>query len=177
MTYEKIIPGPFILILHGPSCGGKSTLSDILFKRYGNIFKGKSDTLKRLISDYDPITHRDFVTALTLVTMKYALEQGFSVIKEGGLHGLNETVEFSKSMNIPLFIVNISAPWHVLAIRFEERIGKPIPGVKINTNTDRFKEIYEEYLSTKLETPLEFDSSELTPEEIVEKIVSAVRAY
>ena len=171
---EKLTNNQFILVLHGPSCGGKSTVSDIIFKKYGGIFKGKSDTIKRLISDYDNTIHHDLVGIMTIETMRVALEHGLSVMKEGGLYGLNEMVALSHMHNIPLFIVNISAPWDILLKRFEVRIANPIAGVKINTDHTKFKEIFDQYHATKIDSPLTFDSSIQSPEEIVAAIISAI---
>lgn len=177
MNKPQLTNNQFLLVLHGPSCAGKSTISDIIFKQYGGIFKGKSDTIKRLISDYDYPTHRDMVGEMTLATMKIALAHGLSVLKEGGLYGLPELVSISKETQVPLFMVNIAAPWEVLLERFQVRKENPLPNVKINTDTTRFKEVYDEYLATKMETPLEFDSSKQTPEEIVATIVARIKKH
>lgn len=171
---EKLTQSPFILVLHGPSCAGKSTVSDIIFKKYGNIFKGKSDTIKRLISDYDNTVHHDIVGIITLETMRVALEHGFSILKEGGLYGLDEMIALSQTHNVPLFITNIAAPWETLLERFNERIATPIPGVKINTDHTKFKEIFDKYHTTKIDSPLTFDSSVQSPEEIVNTIITTI---
>lgn len=171
---EKLTPDQFILVLHGPSCAGKSTVSDIIFKKYGGIFKGKSDTIKRLISDYDNTIHHDLVGLMTLETMRVALEHGLSVMKEGGLYGVDETVQLSEQFKVPIFIANISAPWEVLLGRFNERIAAPIPGVKINTDHTKFREIFDRYHATKHDSLLTFDSSVQSPEEIVAAIVEKI---
>ncbi len=172
---EKLTNKQFILVLHGPSCGGKSTVSDIIFKKYGGIFKGKSDTIKRLISDYDYATQFEMVSEMTLATMKIALAHGLSIIKEGGmLYGIDELRKISQDTGIPLFIATIEAPWEVLLERFEVRINNPRPNIKINTDVDRFRKIFDEYHATKPVTPLAFDSSVQTPEEIVAAIISAI---
>ncbi|MEI8223650.1 MAG: hypothetical protein WCG20_00840 [bacterium] len=171
---EKLTNNQFILVLHGPSCGGKSTVSDIIFKKYGGIFKGKSDTIKRLISDYDNTIHHDLVGIMTIETMRVALEHGLSVMKEGGLYGLDEMVALSQTHQIPLFIANISAPWEILLERFDQRIASPIPGVKINTDHTKFKEIFDTYHATKIDSPLTFDSSIQSPDEIVTVIISTI---
>ncbi len=175
MPQEKLSPHQFILILHGPSCGGKSTVSDLLFRTYAGIYKGKTDTIKRLISDYDYATQFEMVSEMTLATMKIALAHGLSIVKEGGmLHGIDELRKISQDIGIPLFIATIEAPWEVLLERFEVRINNPRPNVKINTDVDRFRKIFDEYHATKPMTPLAFDSSVQAPEEIVSIITQHI---
>lgn len=168
---NHLTPTPFILVLNGPSCAGKTTVSDIIFKAYGGIFKGKSDTIKRLISDYDYTQHHDLVAEMTLATIKVALGHGLSILKEGGLYGIEEMQRLAHESNTPIFIANIEAPWEVLVERFQERVANPIPGLKINTDLTRFREVYDEYLATKPATPYEFDSSLMTPDQIVSAII------
>ncbi len=50
----------------------------------GDIYKAKSDTIKWLISDFDPPTHREVVYFMTFETMRVALAHGLSAMKEGG---------------------------------------------------------------------------------------------
>ncbi len=168
----------FLLILKGPSCGGKSSISDIIFEKYAGIYKAKSDAIKWLISDYQSTRHRGIVHLMTLGTMRTALSNGLSVLKEGALWGPETYVEMSKELNIPLFIANIEAPWDVLESRFEKRIEAKEQGARIsNVDPKRFKELYDMYLDSKMKTEMEFDSSKESPEEIVKQIVSYIRNH
>lgn len=170
--------GPFLLILNGPSCGGKSTVSDLLCEKYSGIYKAKSDVIKWLISDYQPAAHRGVVHQMTIETMRVALSRGLSVIKEGASWEPEKYVELSKAANVPMYTVNIEAPWEVLVSRFEARVEAKKLGAKIsNVDPKRFKELYDLYLSTKTSSELEFDSSKDTPEQIAKQIVAYVRAH
>jgi len=177
MSKEKIIDNQFLLIINGPSCGGKSAVADVLYEKYGGIFHGKSDHIKWLISDYDPNVHREFVHLMTYEIVKVALLCGFSIIKEGNIFEPEKYVEIAKKAEIPLFVANIEAPRDVLLSRFEKRIEAKKLGAKKIANTDprRFKELYDMYNSTKMETSLVFDSSKQNPEEIAETIVTFIR--
>lgn len=174
---ERLQDRQFFLLFNGPSCGGKSTVSDIIFERYGGIYKAKGDVIKWLISDYQPNEHRRIVHLMTMETLRIALAQGLSVMKEGGSWEPEAYAELSKAANVPLVVVNIEAPWEVLLSRFEKRIEAKKQGMQIsNTDPKRFKEIYDRYLSTKVKSELEFDSSKETPEQIVEQIVFYMRS-
>lgn len=178
MSKEKIIDKQFLLILNGPSCGGKSAVSDIIFETYGSIYKAKSDAIKWLISDYDANLHRGVVHIMTFETMRVALSHGLSVMKEGGSWEPEKYVALAGMAHVPLFIANVEAPWAVLAARFEARKEAKKQGAKIsNTDPKRFKELYDMYIDTKMKTELEFDSSTQSPEEIAGKIVFYIRTH
>lgn len=177
MKKGKLTSKQFLLILNGPSCGGKSAVSDVLFDKYGGIYKAKSDAIKWLISDYDAKRHRGIVFRMTLETVRVALGAGLSVVKEGALHDAGkELVVMAKKAKARFFVANISAPWDVLKTRFAERIAMKKKGAKIsNASPKRFKELYNMYLGEKMKTELEFDSSTQSPEKIVDEIVLYIK--
>ena len=176
---EKLSQKQFLLILNGPSCGGKSNVSNILTERYGGIYNAKSDAIKWFISDYNPHVHRTAVYEMTLETIRVALKHGLSVIKEGALYKPEKLIQIAQEYSIPVFIANVSAPKDVLEERFQERIEskEKNQNAKIaNVDPHRFNELYEMYIETKMESPLEFDSSKQTAEEITDNIVSYIRS-
>ena len=178
MTKEPLTPNQFFLIVNGPSCGGKSSVSDVLCEKYGRIFKGKSDVIKWLISDYTAVNDRGVLLEMTVATMRVALSHGLSVLKEGAHWAPEKYVAMAKEFNIPLFIANVEAPWDILVERFEHRIEKKKLGAKIaNTDPVRFKELYDSYNLTKMETSLSFDSSKQSPEEIASTIATTIQNY
>lgn len=176
MTKQKLTQQQFFLIVNGPSCGGKSTVSKILLEQYGGIFNAKSDHIKWLISDYEATTHRAIVHEMTLGLIKTALNNGLSVLKEGGFEPETLT-QIAKDYNTPLFVANISAPRDILDKRFLERIEAKKNGAKIsNVDPKRFSELCEMYLTSKMSTPLEFDSSLQSPEDISVAIAKYIQA-
>ncbi len=178
MAKQKLTPHQFFLILNGPSCGGKSTVSNVLFEECAGIFKAKSDYIKWLISDYEAAAHRAIVQDMTLGLIEIALKNGLSVLKEGALFEPEQLVQIAKKFHIPLFIANISAPREVLDQRFLERIESKKQGAKIaNIDPKRFSELYEMYFANKMDSPLEFDSSQETPEAIAAAISKYIQAH
>jgi predicted kinase len=174
---EKIVDKQFLLIVNGPSCGGKTTVAKAILERYGSIFDASMDNIKWHISDYAPERHRPTVQDMTHELMHIALKHGLSVLKQGASWKPEDIIAIADEHKVPWVLVNVSAPWDVLAQRFEGRIEEKIKGGRIsNVSHERFKELYDMYQETKMETPLEFDSSKQSPEEMVEAIVTYVRA-
>lgn len=178
MSKERLTKNPFLLLIDGPSCSGKTSVASAITEKYGEIFNAKHDKIKWLISNYKSSNHRNIVYDITRSTIKTALENGLSVIKEGSFEP-QKIIEIGKQLNVPVFVANIVAPKEVLEERFKKRIEKKKddPEVKIsNTSLERFNEkMYNKYLESKLDSPLEFDSSKQSPEEIAEKIIDYIK--
>ena len=176
MRKEKISDKQFLLIINGPSCGGKSEVAKVILERYGGIYNGKSDVIKWLISDYNSSTHKNIVFEMTLATIRVALRRGLSALTEGALFGPERLVQLAKKASVPLFVINIEAPEDVLNARFLDRIEAKIGGARVaNIDPKRFKELKSLYAETKMESPLEFDSSRQKPEEIADAVVKYLR--
>ena len=171
MTKEKLSLKQFLLILNGPSCGGKSSVSDVFLGKYGGIFNAKSDQIKWLISDYDANVHQNIIHEMIVELIQVALKNGLSVLKEGALWEPEKILQITKDMNVTFFVANISAPREILEKRFLERVEAKKKGAKIsNVDPERFWDLNDKYLATKMESPLEFDSSLQTAEEIADTI-------
>lgn len=178
MAKEKLSSKQFMLIVNGPSCGGKSATADIFFERYGGIFNAKGDHIKWLISDYDAEIYRGVVHEMTLELIEVALRNKLSVLKEGALFEPGKLVQIAKDFNVPLFVANVSAPKNILEKRFLERIEAKKKGAKIaNIDPKRFWELNEMYLATKVDSPLEFDSSLRSPQEIADDISGYIQTH
>lgn len=180
MIKETLGSKQFMLIINGPSCGGKSSASDVITGNYGGIFNSRNDTIKWLISDYEPSRHKVQVQNITLAATRAALVSGFSIIKEGAFWSEpQDYVNLAEEMNVPLIVANVEAPWDVLMSRFEKRVEAKKQGAKKIANVDpqKFKNIYDAYIEAKVDTPLNFDSSVQTPEEIAETIVKYVMLH
>ncbi len=177
MQKPKLREKQFLLVINGPSCGGKSTVVDLFVGEYGNIFQAKSDTIKWLISDYTALLHRDIVHEMTLGAMMVALKNGLSVIKEGASYNAEKYAMLAKEFNVDFFAVNIEAPWEIILERFAQRLEQKKTGVKKIANTDpvRLRELYEMYLTSKDISPLTFDSSKQSAEEIRDAIIEYIK--
>jgi chloramphenicol 3-O-phosphotransferase len=177
MQKDKITEKQFILILDGPSCGGKTTVANVIMDMLGGIFDAKNDQIKWLISDYSPTAHGAIVDKMMVEAIRVAIKNGLSILKQGTMFGTDGILQIAKELGVPVFTVNISAPKEILDERFLERIEAKKKGAKIsNVDPDRFTEIYNTYLKKKMNTPLEFDSSIQSPEEIVYAIFEHIRS-
>lgn len=174
---KKISNKPFILLIDGPSCGGKSTVGEVIIKSFKNIFHAHTDIIKWLISDYYAPTHRPIVFEITNKAMEVALKNKLAVLKEGTQWQPQVYVKMAKKFNVPLYIVNIEAPWEVIVRRFEERLeSRRKNGAKIsNTSKKRLKELYNLYHMNKMNPTLEFNSTNINPEKIAEEIVKYIK--
>lgn len=179
MAKEKLSNKQFLLVVNGPSCGGKTSVSNALLERYSGIFNAQGDQIKWLISDYDSEIYRGVVHDMVLEIIKIALKNNLSVLKQGALYESEKLAEIAKEFNVPLFIANVSAPTEVLEKRFQERIEAKKDGVKKISNVDpeRFAQLQKMYFETKVDSPLEFDSSIQTPEEIADTISEYIKAH
>ncbi|MFC1623302.1 hypothetical protein ACFL16_02775 [Patescibacteria group bacterium] len=176
MKKEKLTEKQFILILDGPSCGGKTTAANMILESFGGIFDAQSDRIKWLISDYAADVYRDIVLEMTMEAVKIALKNGMSILRQGAIYGKDEMLEVAREFDVPVFVANISAPKEVLDERFSERIVAKKKGAKIsNVDPARFWELCEMHNENKMETPLEFDSSTQSPEEIACAIVRHIQ--
>jgi predicted kinase len=176
---EKLTDKQFLLLVNGPSCGGKSTVIDILFDKYSDLFKAKSDAIKWLISGYQASVQRHIVHEMTFQAAWVALSNGLSVLKEGAMFEPEKYLQLAESLKLPVFVANVEAPWEVLIARFEERLKAREDGTRKMANIDpgRFKEIYDSYHSSKMPSTLQFDSSRQLPEEVAETIAEYIRTH
>lgn len=173
---EHLTEKQFLLLINGPICGGKSVTIQELFETYSRIFKVQGDSIKLQISGYDPHIQRGIVHEMSISMIQSALLQGLSVIKEGATYEPERYIELVKEFDIPVYIANISAPWEILVNRWQEREDAKNAGIRLrNVDFPRFEEVYKMYLKTKMDTPLEFDSSVQTTEEIVDRISQHIK--
>jgi predicted kinase len=178
MSRKKLSPKQFLLVINGPSCGGKSSVANVILEKYGGIFHAKSDTIKWLISGYKPAEQREAVHQITMATIRVALEHKLSVIKEGALYESEKLARLAKKLRVPYFVANVSAPKEVLRKRFRMRIEAKKKGARIaNTSPKRFWELHEMYLENKTASPLEFDSSRQSPQAIAKAIVGYIQKH
>lgn len=177
MKKEKLSMQQFMLIVNGPSCGGKSAVISILLEQYGGILNAKSDQIKWLISDYQSEIYSKTVNEMIFEMIKVALRNNLSVVKEGALFEPEKLFQIAKDFKTPLFIANVSAPKEVLEKRFLERVEAKKNGAKIsNVDPVRFEKLYQTYLATKMDSLLEFDSSLQSPEEIASVISEHIKS-
>lgn len=177
MVKQNLADKQCMLIINGPSCAGKTSVADMLL-RYDNIFYAKYDALKWLVSNYTPTDHKTLVSDMALLLAEHAVKNGFSIISEARGEAADGYLAFAAEKSIPMYRVNVEAPWEVLEERFQVRIEAKKQGARIsNVDPKRFKELYDRYVEVKVETELTFDSSKQSPEEIADTIVRYIRTH
>ena len=173
----------FILAIHGPMCSGKSTITKIFMER-DNMYRGSYDAQKWQISNYTPDkpNHREIGKRLTLSSVATAVENGLSVVLDGGLMEYqNEYKKIAKQHGYHYISINIESPVEILRQRFLDRVAQAQHdgSKKISVTTIKgFEDRYNWYTNGNkdLDAPT-FDSSVLSPQEIVEKIDTIIESY
>ena len=170
----------FILIFNGPLTGGKTYTIQSIMSNYKKVFLLSPNKIKFLISDYTPDRDRAAVHECVMLIAEKMLENGMSLILEGGsvIQGsLNDNLKkLAEKFNIKVTIVNIEAPIPVLKKRFDDRVMKSIArGSKLSVTDDEgFMERYDAYLKIRDQAEQTFDSSKQGPGEIVKEIMALV---
>ncbi len=163
----------FILVLNGPMCAGKSTVTKLLMQRDG-LFKGSYDAVKWLISNYsaDNENHRKISKEVIFGAITKAVESGLSVVIDGGFNDYRDKYrDLADKNNYVYLSVNIEAPLEVLEKRFLDRVES----AKLNehknisvTTLEGFHSRYQWYLNQNKDPEgLTLDSGSLTSEEII----------
>lgn len=172
----------FLLIINGPMCAGKSTITK-LFLEKENVFRGSSDRIKWLISNYSAENkeHRAIAKKITFSAIESAIDSGLSVVIDGGLGEYKiKYKELASRYDYVYLSVNIEAPLEILEQRFLERVesAKRDDSKTISVTTiEGFHSRYAWYCSDNKDTEATtFDSSRATAEEIslqIEKLINA----
>lgn len=166
----------FILILNGPVCAGKSSVTK-LFMQKDNIFHGSYDATKWLISNYSPDIelHRKVTKEIVFSAVSKAIQFDFSFVIDGGNIDFRDRYKELANKNGYMYLsVNIEAPLEILEKRFLERVesAKQSKSKRLAITTlEEFNLRYKWYLSRNKDPEgIILDSSKLTPEEIQKEI-------
>jgi thymidylate kinase len=160
-----------LIIINGPSCAGKSTIIDELFLYKRDLFWLKYDAIKRFFVDYEPTCDKEKVQELVTIIGRDRISRDEDILLENYLSSI---VDFARENSYDIFEFDIEAPYPILLQRFQERVANIKTGVKINTSEERHREIYDAYILNSRESTLTFDTSILSKEEIVKKILEMV---
>ena len=164
----------FILIINGPSNAGKSTITELLLSRHKNLFRVSYDKIKWLISDYSAPKYHKVVDELVYTLAKAAFHKGFSLVADGAM--LKETREkyrrLAANNKVRFLEINLDAPLPVLKARLKQRVASARrAGTKISVTTVAgMMRVVRRHYQNKNVDALTFDSSILTPKQIVANI-------
>ncbi|MBP6925607.1 MAG: AAA family ATPase [Candidatus Pacebacteria bacterium] len=165
-----------IIVLNGPICAGKSTVTKLLMKN-DNFFRGSYDAVKWLISNYstDTKSHREIAKEIIFSAISIAAESGLSIVIDGGFADYRDKYkELAQKFNFHYVSINIEAPVEVLEKRFLERVdsASKVDSKNISVTTlEKFHSRYQWYLNTNKDLDgITFDSGKMSPEEIITEI-------
>lgn len=163
-------------------CAGKSTITK-LFLQKENVFRGSSDNIKWLISNYSAENkeHRTISKKITFSAIESAIDSGLSVVVDGGFGDYKDKYkEIASRYGYTYTSVNIEAPLEILEQRFLERVvsAKRDDSKTISVTTiEGFHSRYDWYHSSNKDNEAAtFDSSKKTAEEIsieIEKLIDS----
>ncbi len=169
----------FIQIINGPVCSGKTSAIDAIMGNYKKVFRLSQNKIKWLISDYTPDRDRKAVQESLILVADKMLENGMSLILEGGsvTQGeMNTALEkVGEKYGIKTTYINIEAPLDVMKQRFAERVKVSAErGTKLSfTDDEGYMQRYNAYLAIKGDNPV-LDSGTLSPEEVAKEIMKLV---
>lgn len=170
----------FILIINGPIMGGKTYTTESIMGQYKKIFRLSPNKIKFLISDYTPDRDRKAVHESILLIADKMLENGMSLLLEGGsvMQGsLNDELKkLADKYGLKVTFVNIEAPLPVLLKRFDQRLLNAVTrGSKLSVTDEKgFMDRYNAYLEIRDQAVKTFDSSTKGPGEIAKEIMALV---
>lgn len=171
------MPKKFLVIINGPLCSGKSTVAKLLSENKSDIFHISGDKIKWFISDYssEKYTKTGIINRLLLSLVSQAAKEGLLIVIEGNIALLKESEEYLKiaeDNNMNFYQCNIEAPYDILLKRFNQRvIGALESKIKISAKTeDDMKSRYDSYQELKNKNVQLFDSSKMSPQQIVKEI-------
>lgn len=173
----------YILVLNGPMCAGKSTITRLLMQKAG-LFRGSYDAVKWLISNYsaDNENHRKTAKKVIFSAISTAVESGLSIIIDGGFADYRDAYrKLAQEFNFRYISVNIEAPIEILEKRFLERVDSAIQANSKTisvTTLEGFHSRYQWYLHTNKDPEgTILDSSKLSQEEILLEIEKMIAAH
>lgn len=171
---------PFILILNGSSCMGKTSIAKIIHSKYKNVFFPRGDKIKWFISDYNRLIHKPAVVNMVDSLIVSAIKEGFSIVHDWSITDKQRRKYrlLSKKLGLIFLEVNLETDFEIISKRFTERMDAAKKGAKISLlDSVLMKKYYEGYLELRNKKLISFDSGKLTPEEIAKKIVSLIKNF
>lgn len=180
---NSVLENPFMLILHGPICGGKTHFARFLGKR-SRLFIVGSDKVKWCLSDYSMKKYggTGIVNNLMYRLIEEAVDQGFSVVVEGNLRlrkeKLSSLAKLCKERDVTFLQVNVEVPLEVTEKRFAQRLedtkksGRRLAETKRSSVPKR----YQRYINDRDPTLPTLDSSTMTLEDMALRIDQLLQA-
>lgn len=171
---------PFVILIYGPPCSGKSATVECLMAKHAGLFRISADRIKWFASGYAQGGYRQEVANVVLAVATSALGQGFPLLVEANATILKSTWPEYKAIaekhDAGYFEMNLEAPLEVLNARLERRIAVSISRKNKITLKDPvdLKRRYDDYVTHKKSFIPTVDSSVHAPEDIAARIEAMV---
>jgi predicted ABC-type ATPase len=171
---------PFLIIIDGPMGSGKSTVAQLLQKK----IKEKTalislDNLKRIVSSYklDSHVHLSLASKAGAAMANVYLKEGVNVLVEKAFIREKFLKSFVNSIKVKsrVFIYQIEVPFHIGFSRVKEREKLKEKGIPKNKLKEKVTRNYSHYHQFRYRRARVFDSSELSPGKIVNKILKDIK--
>jgi len=166
----------YLAIIRGAPASGKTTIAKSMRDFSQKTVWLKVDNFKEFFSEENSLEEQKFVDECALSTLKYLLDQGFSVVMEKIFYD-SSTIQFAITAaidrKIPAKVFQIRCPLSVLQTRDRNRLGIQ-EGCRKPLGDETISRIYKKLEGTFFPGALELDTNELSVEECVVKIKSSL---
>lgn len=168
----------FLIIIDGPMGSGKTTIGKLLHKKLKRTARLSTDGIKFLLSDFERGERDNAITTSVLMQMyKEYVRQGINILLPQGFwkkEYIEPYIKFAKKNKLKTFIYQLEAPREVLLKRIENRpkpaLAKtPVPKSRILLNLKTWEK-------HKYQMGKNFDTTKLSPEQVVKEILKDLKA-
>ena len=165
----------FLVILNGPAGGGKTTISKLIWKSIPRTALVSLDELNWLVSDYKADTaHLDLARNVGVSMTEIYLDNQKNVVVEKAFckyQYITPFVKLAEERNSFPLIYNIEAPLDTILARVASR---PLNARGERISQEYARKIYYEYQSNKFQVTQTFDTSQLSSDQIVQRIIGDI---
>ena len=170
---------PFLIIIDGPMGAGKSTTANLLKEK----MKEKTalisiDYLKKVVSQHklDSLVHHKIAQKAAIELTNFYLKEGINVIVEKAFTIDKFLKSFIKSIKQKnkMFVYQIEVPFDIGFSRVKERESQKEKGIPRRKVKEKFTRNHAHYKNGKYKGAKIFDSSKLTPKQVVNIILKEV---
>ena len=167
---------PFIMIINGPACAGKTSVSEYIWQKIPRTALINLDEFKWLVSDHETTEFDlELASKVGISAMAVYLEHGINVIIEKAFcdyQYVRPFIDFGNSKGFKVFLFNLEAKLDILKERCCTRVVKRC---KVPMTEQKVEEIFEYYQKGKFSVDKTFDSSATEVKEIGELIINKIR--
>ncbi len=158
----------YILLINGPVCAGKSSLTTTFLKNNTDVFCASFDSIKKNFSQYTDEKYGDIVLDLFYISATKALDNNMSIVVEPKQEKLNEYREFfenkAKEKGYTFHEINIEASKETMLQRLKKRVEE---GKSVNVHTPEDHQIrYDLYIKNRKNDAPKYNTDNLSTEEL-----------